>query len=93
MPRGGGSFGVQDWNQPSGTVTGNMRPGGSTASAIPDPRMTLKCDSTHKAIYRVSQYDEPASTVTGAHRPNNGAIVIPDPRLQACEGKHPAYTG
>jgi site-specific DNA-cytosine methylase len=93
MPRGGGSFGVQDWDQPSGTVTGNMRPGGSTASAIPDPRMTLKCDSTHKAIYRVSQYDEPASTVTGAHRPNNGAIVIPDPRLQACEGKHPAYTG
>lgn len=84
------TFGVMDWEEPSGTVTGNMRPGGSTASAIPDPRMKLNADSTHKAIYRVSRYDEPASTVTGAHRPNNGATVIPDPRLQACEGKHPA---
>lgn len=84
------TFGVMDWEEPSGTVTGNMRPGGSTAAAIPDPRMTLNADSTHKTIYRVSRYDEPANTVTGAFRPNNGATVIPDPRLQACEGKHPA---
>lgn len=79
-----------DWEDPSGTITGNMRTGGSTAAAISDPRMTLKNDSTHKAIYKVSRYDETANTVTGAHRPNNGAIVIPDPRLNSCEGKHPA---
>lgn len=84
------ALGVMDWDKPSGTIIGNMRTGGSTAAAIPDPRMTLNADSTHNAIYRVSRYDEPASTVTGAHRPNSGAIVIPDPRLQACEGKHPA---
>lgn len=84
------TFGVMDWGEPSGTITGNMKQGGSTAAAIPDPRMALNRETTHKTIYRVSQYEEPASTVTGAHRPNNGAIVIPDPRLQSCEGKHPA---
>ena len=130
LPRGGGSFGVQDWDNPANTVTGNARVNGSNAAnisdprighepregtykvqdwdkssttivgsgavgksngatQIADPRMMLNPDSTHKTIYRVSQYDEPASTVTGAHRPNNGAIVIPDPRLQSCEGKHP----
>ena len=79
-----------NWDEPSSTVTGNMRPGGSSAAAIPDPRMSLKSDSTHNAIYKVSRYEEPANTVTGAYRPNNGSIVIPDPRLKSCKGKHPA---
>ena len=84
------TLGVMEWDQPGGTVIGNMRIGGSTKAAIPDPRMALDPNSTHKSIYRVSRYDEPASTVTGAYRPNNGATAIPDPRLQSCEGKHPA---
>lgn len=84
------TFGVMNWDEPSSTVTGNMRPGGSSAAAIPDPRMSLKSDSTHNAIYKVSRYEEPANTVTGAYRPNNGSIVIPDPRLKSCKGKHPA---
>lgn len=90
LPRGGGSFGVQEWDQPANTVTGNAKVNGSNAANISDPRMKLNQDSTHKSIYRVSRLDEPANTVTGAHRPNNGAIVIPDPRLQSTEGKHPA---
>lgn len=90
VPRGGGSFGVQSWDKTANTVTGNAKVNGSNAANISDPRMTLNPDSTHKTIYRVSRYNEAASTVTGAHRPNNGAMVIPDPRLQSCEGKHPA---
>jgi site-specific DNA-cytosine methylase len=52
--------------------------------------MSLSRENTHKAIYKVSRYEEPANTVTGAHGPNNGAIVIPDPMLKSCKGKHPS---
>ncbi|MDF2499355.1 MAG: cytosine methyltransferase [Anaerosporomusa subterranea] len=84
------SFGVMDWNKPSSTITGNVRTGGSTSAAISDPCMSLSRENTHKAIYKVSRYEEPANTVTGAHGPNNGAIVIPDPMLKSCKGKHPS---
>lgn len=87
-PRGGGSFGVQEWDQPGKTVTGSAKVNGSNAANVADPRLSLS-DETHKAIYRVYRYDQPSGTITGAFRPNNGAPVIPDPRLNACEGKHP----
>ncbi|NLV16061.1 MAG: DNA cytosine methyltransferase [Syntrophomonadaceae bacterium] len=80
IPRGGGSFGVQDWDMPSNTVTGNAKVNGSNASNIADPRTGFK-DGTHRAIYRVVAWDEPGPTDTGALRPNNGAISITDPRL------------
>lgn len=79
LPRGGGSFGVQAWNSPASTVTGNIKVNGSNAANIADPR-TGFADNTHTAIYRVSRWDEPARTVTGANRPNNGALSIADPR-------------
>jgi len=120
IPRGGGSYGVQDWDEPSHTVTGRAKANGSTASNIADPRLTERegrhpgvyrvvrfdepgpCvtgtrfgsgapaiadprtgfkDSTHTAIYKVNKWEKEASTVTGAHRPNNGAISIADPRV------------
>ncbi|WP_019420162.1 DNA cytosine methyltransferase [Paenibacillus sp. OSY-SE] len=85
----GGAYGVEDWNEPSRTVTGTAGPGRSNgAAAISDPRFGFK-DRTHAAIYRVSRFDEPGPTVTGAHRPNNGAISISDPRLTNREGRHP----
>ena len=46
--------------------------------------------STHTAIYRVSRWDEPARTVTGAHRPNNGAISVADPRI-GCRPRSGTY--
>lgn len=82
------SFGMMYWEQPAGTITGNMRPGGSSPTAIPDPRVDFK-PGTHQAIYKVCSWDAEGGTVTGAHRPNNGALCIPDPRLQSSEGKHP----
>jgi Site-specific DNA methylase len=120
IPRGGGSFGVQEWDKPGHTVTGRAKANGSTASNIADPRLTeragrhpgvyrvVKFDepapcvtgtrfgsgalaisdprtgfkgSTHTAIYQVNKWDQEAATVTGAHRPNNGAISIADPRV------------
>ena len=120
VPRGGGSFGVQEWDEPSHTVTGRAKANGSTASNIADPRLTERdgrhpgvyrvvkfdepapCvtgtrfgsgaiaisdprtgfkDSTHTATYQVNKWEKEAHTVTGAHRPNNGAISIADPRM------------
>lgn len=119
-PRGSGSFGVQEWDKPSHTVTGRAKANGSTASNIADPRLTDRegrypgvyrvvkfdepapCvtgtrfgsgaiaisdprtgfkDSTHTATYQVNKWEKEAHTVTGAHRPNNGAISIADPRV------------
>lgn len=120
VPRGGGSYGVQEWDEPSHTVTGRAKANGSTASNVADPRLTERegrhpgvyrvvkfdepapCvtgtrfgsgapaiadprtgfkDSTHTAIYQVNKWVKEAATVTGAHRPNNGAICIADPRV------------
>lgn len=76
-----GAWAVEDWDKTSRTVTGGSGVGQSNGvSAIADPRTGFK-DSTHRAIYRVSEWDEEGPTVTGAHRPNNGAICIADPRL------------
>jgi site-specific DNA-cytosine methylase len=79
-PRGG-AYAVEKWDEPSRTVTGTAGPGRSNgAAAVSDPRIGLNGNG-HAAIYRVVRYDEPAPCVTGAHRPNNGAIVVADPRL------------
>ncbi|REK54824.1 MAG: DNA cytosine methyltransferase [Thermobacillus sp.] len=85
----GGAYAVEQWDDPSRTVTATAGLGRSNgAAAVSDPRIGLDVNG-HAAIYRVVRYDEPAPCVTGAHRPNNGAITISDPRLRAQEGKHP----
>jgi site-specific DNA-cytosine methylase len=98
VKRGSGSLGVQDWDKPGHTVIGNAKVGGSSASAISDPRLNLK--NGHQALYRVSPWEKPANTITGAHGPNNGAISIADPRvpkwrngwkLSAAEGRVTAW--
>lgn len=89
LPRGGGAFGVQDWNETAKTVTGNAKVNGSNAANIADPRLNLS-SGAHRALYQVCRYDEAAATVTGAAGVNNGAISIPDPRLNSYAGKHAA---
>ncbi|MBO9598619.1 MAG: DNA cytosine methyltransferase [Cohnella sp.] len=87
-PRGG-AYAVEDWNDPSRTVTGSAGPGRSNgATAVSDPRFQFG-EGTHTAIYRVCRHDETGPTVTGAHRPNNGAISVSDPRLSDRDGRHP----
>jgi len=78
----GGAYAVKKWDEPSRTVTGTTCPGRSNGVAVvSDPRVGLDGNG-HAAIYRVVWYDEPAPCVTGAHRPNNGAIVVADPRVK-----------
>jgi site-specific DNA-cytosine methylase len=88
-PRGRGTYGVQEWNEPSNSVIGNAKVNGSNGSAaVSDPRTGFK-EGTHTAIYRISKWEDTGPTVTGAHRPNNGAVCVGDPRLNEREGRHP----
>jgi site-specific DNA-cytosine methylase len=82
------AFGVQDWNEPAGTVIGNTRVGGSQASAVNDPRLTDR-ESRHPGVYRIVEWDEPGPCVTGT-RFGSGAPAISDPRTGFGAGTHTA---
>ncbi|RUT48787.1 DNA cytosine methyltransferase [Paenibacillus anaericanus] len=88
QPRGG-AWAVENYEEPSRTVTGGAGVGRSNgAAAISDPRVNLK-EGTHGTIYRVCRDDQVGPTVTGANGPNNGAMSISDPRLTDRAGRHP----
>ena len=87
IPRGGGSFGVQDWDEPSHTVTGRAKANGSTASNIADPRMTNK--NMYPNNYGVQPWDKPSHTVRSTGKVMNASVSIADPRLNEREGRHP----
>ena len=87
VPRGSGSFGVQEWDKPSHTVTGKAKANGSTASSIADPRLTLK--TMYPSGYGVQSWDEPSHTIRSAGRVMNAPVSIADPRLTEREGRHP----
>jgi len=89
LPRGGGSFGVQDWDKPSKTVTGNAKVNGSNAANIADPRLG---HNPRGGVFAVQDWEEPSTTVTGSARVNvsNGAACIADPRLNERGTRHPA---
>ncbi|MFZ5642565.1 MAG: DNA cytosine methyltransferase [Bacillota bacterium] len=80
IPRGAGSYGVQNWEKPGVTVIGNPYIKGSTPAAVADPRIN---HIPREGVYRVQKWDEPSTTVTGAARVNtsNGSACVSDPRL------------
>lgn len=85
-PRGGGSFGVQDWNMPGGTVIGNAAVKGSNAVSIADPRLPQR-DSRHPAVYQVVRWNEAGPCVTGT-RFGSGAPAVADPRMLLGNNTH-----
>lgn len=88
FPRGGGPFGVQEWDQPGATVTGSASVKGSNAVSVADPRLN---HLPREGVYRVQKFDEVSTTVMGASRVNtsNGASCVADPRLAQRENRHP----
>ncbi|MFZ5644787.1 MAG: DNA cytosine methyltransferase [Bacillota bacterium] len=84
IPRGGGSYGVQKWDDVSDTVIGRAGVRGSNSAAIADPRMGyLLNHSPREGVYRIMRFEEPSTTVTGSAKVgrSNGASCIADPRL------------
>lgn len=73
-PRGGGTYGVQRWDDPAATVTGSASVKGSNAVAVSDKR---------------ARAGHPSMTVTGSKgvNYNNGCSAISDPRLTPASPK------
>lgn len=78
----GGAYGVRDWSEPAGTITGETSPTNGRF-AVADPRLALDAckPGSHHNKYRVESWDEPAHTVVGATRPGSGAPSVSDERL------------
>ena len=80
-PRGGGPWGVQEWEQTSGTVTGSASVKGSNSVSVADPRLNSEA-SNHKHSYHVTPFNKTGGTVTSGHSPSSGCITVSDPRLK-----------
>lgn len=86
IPRGGGPYGVQNWQKPGATVIGSASIKGSNAAAISDPRLAER-DNRHPGVYRVVRYDEPGPCVTGT-RFGSGAPAVADLRTGFTDTTH-----
>jgi site-specific DNA-cytosine methylase len=75
------ALGVVDWEETSGTVTGNGRPA-TGAFSIADPR--AQKDYFHNA-FRVSPWDEHRGAVTGGDGATNSGGAVADPRFHASD--------
>lgn len=81
IPRGGGAYGTQDWDNPSATVTGNASIKGSNAVSVADVRLSER-ENRHGNCYRIVKFDEPAPCVVGS-RFGSGAPGVADQRLDS----------
>ncbi len=73
-----GQYGVRRWEEPTGAVSGQSKPGGG-GYTIADPRMP-ESDSRHQQMFRVVRWDGNSSTVTGSQQVGSGAGCVSDPR-------------
>jgi site-specific DNA-cytosine methylase len=73
-----GAYGVQNWDESSGTVTGNGMPSGGNFS-VADPRV----EDAYPTIYGVNEWTDPAPTVTANSRAGAGAFSVGDPRFES----------
>jgi site-specific DNA-cytosine methylase len=72
-----GVLGVQAWGEPTGTVTGNARPGAG-AFSVADPRRAD--DVAAFGQYGVKRWDEVSQTVIGKAAVGAGHFAVADPR-------------
>ena len=89
-----GAYLVSPWEQPSGTVVGSARTGGSNGvAAVADPRMSDKGGAYNGSpgLYGVTPWDGQSPAVTGSASvsSSNCAAAIADPRLPASRGIYP----
>jgi len=89
------TLGVLDWENPSCTVIGQARVGGSQASAVADPRLSEKMGKKFNGspgLMGVLDWDKPTQAITGSASASssNCPAVVADPRLSERSGRHPA---
>jgi len=72
-------LGVTDWNEPSGTIAAQSRPGNGKFS-VADPRFEQSAKWNDGQAYGVRAWDEPTGTIAGQTTPGQGAYAVADPR-------------
>ena len=72
-----GTLGVQAWQEPAGTITGNARPGAG-AFSVADPRRAD--DVAAFGQYGVKRWNEASQTVIGKAAVGAGHFSVADPR-------------
>ena len=94
-PRGGGSWGVQDWERTGSTVTSSSSVKGSNAVAVGDPRLQMQSNNFagSPGLYGVTSWDEPAPVVTGSASvsSSNTPAAIADPRVPESGNRHHSH--
>ncbi|MCE7525153.1 DNA cytosine methyltransferase [Alloalcanivorax xenomutans] len=70
-----GTYGVRDWNQSVGTITGNARPV-TGAFSVADPRYA----GQDYGAYGVLDWQSSTGVVTGQRSPGQGRFSVADPR-------------
>ena len=78
-----GMFGVNDWNDHMGTITGKGRPANG-AFAVADPRGPA--DAVQYQQYGVRRWREPSGAVIGVKSPGQGTFSVADPRVDGFSG-------
>lgn len=81
-----GQYGVRDWSDTSGAVSGQSATGGGRY-AVADPR----CGGVrHNNVFRVVSMADTSPAVTGGTGPSAGGLVVADPRtsLTRTKGDH-----
>ncbi|WP_017461353.1 DNA cytosine methyltransferase [Dyella ginsengisoli] len=73
----GQQYGVQRWEDTSGTITGQPNPGQGRFS-VADPRCSGGFEG--KGKYKVTRYDQPTGTVISGSTTGQGAFAVADPR-------------
>lgn len=83
--RNGGFLGVDDWQEPRGTVTGRSLPNNGSF-AVADPRQEL-----YSAGYGVNAWGDTSGAVAGESLPSNGRFAVADPRAAAGAAEYQQY--
>lgn len=78
-----GAFGVNRWEQPSGTIASQTGPSNGNFS-VADPRFEAAADNASQQ-YGVTDWNEPSNTVTSQRAPGQGKFSVSDPRI---DGHH-----
>lgn len=87
-PWNAGAYGVRDWEDPSGTVTGGADHPSRGVFAVADPRalseLELGC-APRSGAYGVVDWDNPSPTIVGAGHVDNRPVAVADPRVAIAE--------
>lgn len=92
VPRGAGSYGVQDWGKPGSTVVGSAYIKGSNPVAVADPRLSPSIGQSYKGsagLMGVLDWGQHSKAVTGraAATSSNCPATVADPRLPQCDNR------